>query len=65
VSEFGPNADQMVCRACGRQERASEGYPCRGCDTFICVVCNMWGVTRCKECLANLQEESAATGAGS
>lgn len=45
------NADQMVCRACGRQERASEGYPCDGCGTFICVVCNMWGVTLCKDCV--------------
>ena len=20
--------DAMICRACGREERASEGYPC-------------------------------------
>ena len=47
-------ADQMVCRACDRQERASEGYPCQNCGTFICVVCNMWGVTVCKACLEKL-----------
>ncbi len=42
--------DAMVCRACGNEERASEGYPCDGCGTFICLVCSIRGVTRCKEC---------------
>lgn len=42
--------DAMVCRACGNEERASEGYPCTGCGTFICVICNMKGVTMCKGC---------------
>ena len=42
--------DKMVCRACGNDERASEGYPCDGCGTFICVVCNMRGVNLCKAC---------------
>jgi hypothetical protein len=42
--------DMMVCRACGREERASEGYPCEGCGTFICIVCTFEGVTRCKKC---------------
>lgn len=60
MTQHSQNADQMVCRACGRQERASEGYPCAGCETFICVVCNMWGVTRCKECLARLEAEVEA-----
>ena len=46
--------DQMICRACGRQERASEGYPCQRCSTFICVVCNMQGVTHCKSCQAKI-----------
>jgi len=27
--------DAMGCRACGREERASEGYPCARCGTFI------------------------------
>lgn len=44
--------DAMVCRACGNEERASEGYPCDGCGTFICVICNMRGVTHCRECQA-------------
>ena len=28
--------DGMECRACGQEERASEGYPCSNCGTFIC-----------------------------
>ena len=27
--------DAMTCRACGREERASEGYPCSTCGTFM------------------------------
>ncbi|HTK47835.1 MAG TPA: hypothetical protein VL328_07650 [Gemmatimonadaceae bacterium] len=42
--------DAMVCRACGNEERASEGYPCVKCGTFVCVVCNMRGVVECKAC---------------
>lgn len=42
--------DSMNCRACGKPERASEGYPCAECGTFICVICNMRGVTLCKAC---------------
>ena len=44
--------DVMVCRACGNEERASEGYPCDGCGTFIYLICNMRGVTKCKACAA-------------
>ncbi len=44
--------DAMRCRACGNEERASEGYPCAGCGTFICVICNMRGVTLCQACAA-------------
>jgi hypothetical protein len=44
--------DAMICRACGNEERASEGYPCTGCGTFICVICSMKGVTRCRACAA-------------
>ena len=44
------NTDQMTCRSCGRQERASEGYPCLECGTFICVICSFRGVTLCKDC---------------
>ena len=37
----------MRCRACGREERASEGYPCVDCGTFICLICTFRGVTLC------------------
>ena len=43
----------MRCRACGREERASEGYPCSDCDTFICLICTFRGVTRCAACEAS------------
>ncbi len=42
--------DSMVCRACGREERASEGYPCESCGTFICQICALRGVTLCAQC---------------
>ena len=42
--------DGMICRACGREERASEGYPCADCGTFICLMCTFKGVTLCKVC---------------
>lgn len=44
--------DAMLCRACGREERASEGYPCQGCGTFVCLVCTFRGVVRCRACAA-------------
>jgi hypothetical protein len=44
--------DTMVCRACGKSERASEGYPCEKCFTFICLRCSMNGVTLCTACSA-------------
>jgi hypothetical protein len=42
--------DAMTCRACGREERASEGYPCQVCGTFICLMCTFKGVVRCRDC---------------
>ena len=48
----------MTCRACGNEERASEGYPCADCDTFICLICSMRGVVRCRNC----EEKQSATG---
>lgn len=42
--------DAMVCRSCGREERASEGYPCDVCGTFICQICALRGVTLCAKC---------------
>jgi hypothetical protein len=44
--------DAMTCRSCGNEERASEGYPCVDCGTFICVMCDMRGITRCRNCQA-------------
>ena len=46
--------DAMICRACGNEERASEGYPCVDCGTFLCVLCNLRGVVRCRACAAKL-----------
>jgi hypothetical protein len=44
--------DAMICRACGNEERASEGYPCLDCGTFICLMCDLRGVVRCRACEA-------------
>jgi hypothetical protein len=49
---MGQEHDGMICRACGNEERASEGYPCSGCGTFICLVCSIRGVTLCRQCEA-------------
>jgi hypothetical protein len=43
--------DAMICRACGNEERASEGYPCAECGTFICVICSFRGVMVCRKCV--------------
>ncbi len=51
--------DAMFCRACGNEERASEGYPCADCGTFICVICNMKGIIRCKACEAAAAAKAA------
>jgi len=50
----------MLCRSCGNEERASEGYPCVDCGTFICVMCDMRGITRCRNCQA--KRSSGPTG---
>ena len=47
-----PSNDAMICRACGQEERASEGYPCTKCGTFICLICMFRGVTECQRCTA-------------
>jgi hypothetical protein len=54
--------DAMECRACGREERASEGYPCNGCGTFICLPCNLKGVVLCRACQAK-EAQGAKQGA--
>lgn len=55
--------DAMVCRSCGNEERASEGYPCVDCNTFICIICDMRGIIRCRTCQA--KKDAAAGGAAS
>ena len=52
--------DGMRCRACGNEERASEGYPCADCGTFICLICTFRGVTRCKACEEKAKAASRA-----
>ena len=52
--------DAMICRACGNEERASEGYPCSNCGTFICVICNLRGVILCKACTEKLAQKGTA-----
>lgn len=52
--------DAMICRACGNEERASEGYPCVDCGTFICVMCDMKGITRCRVCAHRAGEQQPA-----
>ena len=52
--------DGMVCRACGKEERASEGYPCADCGTFICLICSFRGVLLCAACQKKQQAQGAA-----
>jgi hypothetical protein len=54
-----PERDAMLCRYCGKEERASEGYPCLGCGTFLCLICTFRGHQYCLACEANMD----ATGA--
>ena len=51
--------DAMLCRSCGNEERASEGYPCAMCGTFICVMCSIRGVLRCRNCADEQAPEPA------
>ena len=53
--------DGMMCRACGREERATEGYPCAECGTFICLICSFKGVTLCAECQAKQKGATQAS----
>lgn len=54
--------DLMICRACGKEERASEGYPCDDCGTFICQICSMKGITLCATCQAAKDATSKSSG---
>lgn len=49
----------MKCRACGNEGRASEGYPCVDCGTFICIMCEIRGVDRCRACQAAYDARAA------
>ena len=42
--------ERIRCRYCGNEDRASEGYPCEGCGTFICILCSIRGITMCRAC---------------
>lgn len=44
--------DAMICRSCANEERASEGYPCVECGTFICLMCSFRGILKCRRCTA-------------
>jgi hypothetical protein len=54
--------DVMLCRSCGKEERASEGYPCDNCGTFICQICSMKGITFCASCQAIEDAKSESDG---
>ena len=54
--------DLMKCRSCGNEERASEGYPCTDCGTFVCIICNFRGVTLCKSCVQKRPEPPLTPG---
>ncbi len=56
-----PATDAMECRGCGRMERASEGYPCSRCGTFLCIICNFRGVVLCRNCQAETGAAPTAT----
>jgi hypothetical protein len=59
MPENNVEQDRMTCRACGNDERASEGYPCSDCGTFICLICTFKGVTMCSTCEAKLKGVAA------
>jgi hypothetical protein len=58
--------ERMRCRYCGNDDRASEGYPCQVCGTFICIICSIRGITTCRACEKNggvrVPETSANSG---
>jgi len=56
--------DAMSCRFCGNEERASEGYPCVECGTFICVMCSFRGVVKCRKCADGEVAEPAIPSTG-
>jgi hypothetical protein len=57
--------DAMMCRSCANEERASEGYPCITCGTFICIMCSFKGIVQCKQCEAVQPEAETSNAAAS
>ena len=55
--------DAMICRSCGQEERASEGYPCKDCGTFICIMCVFKGVVLCERCASEGTNADVRAGA--
>ena len=54
MSDASRTNDMMRCRSCGVEERASEGYPCANCGTFLCVMCSLKGLLYCAACASEL-----------
>ncbi len=52
--------DAMICRSCRNEERASEGYPCADCGTFICIMCVWKGIERCAPCAESWKARAAS-----
>jgi len=52
--------DSMICRRCAKEERASEGYPCANCGTFLCLICSFRGFVYCQRCEAERQPPPVA-----
>ncbi len=57
--------ERIICRYCGNEDRASEGYPCQSCGAFICIVCSIRGFTRCRTCEKQDVAQSQTNGEGS
>lgn len=54
--------ERIRCRYCGNEDRASEGYPCKGCGAFICIICSIRGITQCRACETGGTEQPQANG---
>jgi len=54
--------EAMLCRRCGKEDRASEGYPCLGCGTFLCLICTFRGYVYCVGCEETVAGQRDGTG---
>ncbi len=57
--------ERIRCRYCGNEDRASEGYPCTSCGTFICIICSIRGITLCRTCEKNGAAQAQVNNEGS